>query len=212
MTPPEAGPVLVLACGALARELADLVRLDGLAHLEVVCLPADLHNRPERIPAAVEARLDAIEASGRRYGQVVLGYADCGTGGRLDEVCQRRGVARLPGAHCYEVLAGADVFAALHDREPGTFYLTDYLARHFERLVIQGLGIDRHPELTPLYFGNYRRLVHLAQRDDTELDRLARAAAERLGLAHERVATGPAPLRGTLVSLIERPPAEMTAP
>lgn len=213
MTPPEADPVLVLACGALARELADLVRLDGLTHLEVECLPADLHNRPERIPAAVEARLDTIEAQGRRYRQVILGYADCGTGGRLDEVCRRRGVTRLPGAHCYEVLAGAEVFAGLHDREPGTFYLTDYLARHFDRLVIQGLGIDRHPELTPLYFGNYRRLVHLAQRDDPELARLGRAAASRLGLVHEHLATGRVPLRGTLVALTDRKvPAKVMSP
>lgn len=188
----------MLACGALARELTHLVALNQLDHVTVECLPADLHNRPERIPAAVEARLDAAEG---RYASIILGYADCGTGGRLDEVCQRRGVTRLPGAHCYELFAGPDVFAQLHDEEPGTFYLTDFLARHFDRLVIQGLGIDRHPELQPLYFGHYRRLIHLAQRPDPELTKLGQAAAQRLGLTHQYRLSGYGQLGRTMVSL-----------
>jgi hypothetical protein len=179
--------VLVLACGALAREVKDLVRLHGLGHVTVECLPADLHNRPDRIPAAVEARLAA--ASGR-YRSVLVGYADCGTGGGIDVVCRRWGATRLAGDHCYELFAGSEAFAQLHQEEPGTFYLTDFLARNFETLVIQGLGIDRHPELLPLYFGNYRRLVHLAQRDDPTTSHRARQAADRLGLTYHHRSTG----------------------
>ena len=178
--------VLVLACGALSRELREIVTLNHLDHVDVQCLPARLHNTPVDIPAAVEARLADVAAG---YRQVLVGYADCGTAGRLDEVCERHGATRLPGAHCYEFYAGSQRFAELSDDEPGSFYLTDYLVRFFDRIVIQGLGLDRHPELRDDYFGNYRRLVHLAQTDDPDLTERARAAAERLGLEYHHEPT-----------------------
>ena len=181
-------PPLVIGCGALARELVELTRRAGLPAMDLACLPASLHNRPERIPGAVAARIRRARAEG--YERIFVAYADCGTGGMLDRVLEAEGVARLEGAHCYEVYGGRAAFAALADEEPGTFYLTDFLARNFDRLVIRGLGLDRHPELLPLYFGNYRRLVYLAQTDDAALTTLARAGAQRLGLPFERRFTG----------------------
>lgn len=179
---------LVIGCGALARELVALTRRAGLPAVDLTCLPATLHNRPERIPAAVRARIHKARAAGREH--IFVAYADCGTGGLLDRVLEEEGVARLAGAHCYEVYAGRAAFAKLSDEEPGTFYLTDFLARNFDRLVIRGLGLDRHPELLPQYFGNYRRLVFLAQTEDPTLTGLARRGARRLGLAFERRFTG----------------------
>ena len=151
---------LIIACGALAHEITALRRANGWDELDVRCLPAELHNRPERIPAAVRA---AIQSARDSYHSIFVAYADCGTGGLLDEVLREEGVERIPGAHCYEFFATAPVFAALAAAEPGTFYLTDFLLRHFERLVIRGLGLDRHPELFSSYFGNYHKLVYLAQ-------------------------------------------------
>ena len=180
---------LVIGCGALAIELVALTRRAGLPEVDLTCLPASLHNRPEQIPSAVRARIRRARADG--YEQLFVAYADCGTGGLLDVVLEEEGVARLQGAHCYEVYAGRAAFAALHDEEPGTFYLTDFLVRNFDRLVIRGLGLDRHPELRPIYFGNYRRLVYLAQSDDAALTQRARRAAADLGdLAFERRFTG----------------------
>jgi hypothetical protein len=181
-------PPLVIGCGALAPELVELTRRAGLPAMDLTCLPASLHNRPELIPEAVTARIRRAREDG--YDRIFVAYADCGTGGLLDQVLEREGVARLEGAHCYEVYAGRAAFAALAEEEPGTFYLTDFLARNFDRLVVRGLGLDRHPELLPLYFGNYRRLVYLAQTDDTELASRARDAADTLGLAFERRLTG----------------------
>ena len=179
--------VLVLACGAIAREVLAVVRLNGWTHVTVRCLPGKLHSRPERIAPAVDAKLR--EARGR-YRRIFVAYADCGTGGALDRVLAEHGVERLPGAHCYGFFAGNDAFEAMHDAEPATFYLTDFLARHFDSLVVRSLKLDRHPELKPMVFGNYRRLVYLAQTDDDDLTARARAAAEYLGLAFERRRTG----------------------
>jgi hypothetical protein len=160
----------------------------NLPNVDVACLSPDLHNRPGGIPARVRARI----RQGRRdgYEQIFVAYADCGTGGLLDPVLAEEGVERLPGAHCYEFFAGRTTFAEMADDEPATFWLTDFLARNFERLVIRGLGIDRHPELEATYFGNYRRVVYLSQTDDPELLAMARAAADRLGLAFEHRHTG----------------------
>jgi hypothetical protein len=180
---------LVLACGALAAELRAVLSVQGVDAVEVRYLPANLHNRPDGIVPALEAELDR-EPAGR---PVLIAYADCGTGGLLDALVARRpGLTRLPGAHCYEVFAGADRFARLHDEEPGTFYLTDFLAKHFDALVWQGLGLDRHPDLRDAYFGNYRRVVLLSQSDDAAVVAAGRAAAARLGLAfeHEHVGRG----------------------
>ena len=185
---PATKPPLVIGCGALAVELVELTRRAGLPAMDLTCLPASLHNRPERIPGAVAARIRRARADG--YDRIFVAYADCGTGGLLDRVLEAEGVARLEGAHCYEVYAGRAAFAALHDAEPGTFYLTDFLVRNFDRLVVRGLALDRHPELLPVYFGNYRRLVYLAQTDDKALTADAEAAARRLGLGFERRLAG----------------------
>jgi len=199
---------LIIACGALARELLAISELDGLDGLTVECLPAELHNRPKEIPEAVRARVRRAEG----YDRVLVGYADCGTGGLLDAVCEEEGVTRLHGAHCYEFFATSPRFAVLQDHEIGSFYLTDFLVRHFDRIVWQGLGLDRHPELRSAYFGNYTRLVYLAQTDDEELRARATRAAQRLGLELTVVDTGYGDLRTEVagfatapVSLTERP-------
>jgi hypothetical protein len=188
---------LLIACGALAREVVELVRLNGWTHITIACLPADLHNTPGKIPEAVR---DKIRAARGRFDSIAVLYGDCGTGGRLDEVLAEEGIERIAGPHCYEFYAGRPEFDALMADEPGTFFLTDYLVRHFDRLMIQGLGLDRHPQLLDTYFANYRRLVYLAQIEDAELEAQARAAADRLGLAYEYRCTG----YGGLGPFIER--------
>lgn len=193
--------VLVLACGAIARELEALRRAGPLAHVTLRCLDAELHNRPERIAPAVD---EAIRRHRESCAELFVAYADCGTGGELDRVLQAHGVERLPGAHCYEFLAGSGPFAALAEEEPGTFYLTDFLVRHFERLVKRGLGLDRHPQLMPMYFGNYRRLVYLAQREDEALAEAAKGWADWLGLAYEYRFTGLSPLAEALGTRVIR--------
>ena len=178
---------LLIACGALAREIAALIRANGWTTLDVRCLPAELHNRPERIAPAVRAE---IRANRDRYAKLFVAYGDCGTGGQLDAVLRDEGVERLPGAHCYEFFATPQVFAQLADAEPGTFYLTDFLLRHYERLVVRGLGLDRHPELAAEYFRHYRRLVYLAQTERPEAIERARQIADSLGFEFEYRYTG----------------------
>jgi hypothetical protein len=178
---------LLIACGALAREVLALIALNGWSHMDVTCLPAKLHNTPARIPDAVRAK---IRAGRRTHERVVVLYGDCGTGGLLDRVIEEEGVERIPGPHCYAFYRGVEAFLEEADADPTCFYLTDYLVRHFERLVIKGLGLDRHPELLPLYFGNYTTLVYLAQTGDPGLERKAEAAALRLGLAYQHRSTG----------------------
>ena len=191
---------LVIACGALAREVKHLLDLNGWTHMTLTCLPADLHNKPQLIPEAMRTK---IRAARGRYDRVVALYGDCGTGGLLDQVLEEEGVARIPGPHCYQFYAGTDAFTQMADKEPGTFFLTDYLARHFDRLVIQGLGLDRYPQLLSDYFGHYTRLVYLAQTDDRDLDTAARAGAERLGLAYERRYTGYGELETFLAQTVQ---------
>jgi len=188
---------LLIACGALAREMLALIAANGWSHLTLKCLPAKLHNRPERIPDAVR---DKIRESRANYERILVAYADCGTGGLLDKVLAEEGVARIGGPHCYSFYAGAEVFDALHDAEPGTFYLTDYLTRHFDTLIIKGMGLDRYPRLLADYFGNYKRLVYLAQTEDRILQEKAKQAAERLGLSYEYRFTG----YGELADFTER--------
>jgi len=196
---------LILACGALSHEIVALIRANGWDHFDVQCLPADLHNRPGEIPEAVRAKLHDARA---RYDRVFVAYADCGTGGRLDAVLAEEGVERLPGAHCYEFFAGSRAFHALADEEPGTLYLTDFLARHFERLMMRGMGLDRHPELMSMMFGNYRRVLYLAQTENPDLQQRARAAAERLGLEYEYRFTGYGELESTLQEQHDRAAGE----
>ncbi len=198
---PSGQGMLVIACGALAHEITALRRANRWDDLDVRCLPADLHNRPERIPEAVRV---AVRAARDQYRSIFVAYADCGTGGQLDEVLRQEGVERIPGAHCYEFFASAPVFAALAEAEPGTFYLTDFLLRHFERLVIRGLGLDRHPELFPAYFGNYRRLVYLAQSAAAGAREQAQTIAARMGLAFEYRETGYGTLGTSLTGAVQR--------
>jgi hypothetical protein len=179
---------LVVACGALATELRSVLRANDLDDIEVRYLSANLHNVPGQIVPTLRPILAEAARSGR---PVFVGYADCGTGGLLDTLlAEFPGTMRLPGAHCYEMFAGSERFAAMHNAEPGTFYLTDFLAKHFEPLVWQGLGLDRHPQLLPTYFTGYRRVVLLAQDGSDEVRLAAERAAARLGLALEIVATG----------------------
>jgi Protein of unknown function (DUF1638) len=182
---------LVIACGALAGELRCVLQADHLADaIEVEFLPANLHNAPQRIVPELRPKLETAVAAGR---PVFVGYADCGTGGQLDSLlAEFPTVRRLPGDHCYEFFAGSEEFAAMHDEELGTFYLTDFLAKHFDALVWSSLGLDRHPELRDLYFGNYTRLMYLSQSDDPAAMERARRAAAQLGLAfaHRHVGRG----------------------
>ena len=177
--PADRPSVAVIGCGAIARELLVIAGQPGLEHLVVECLPARLHNTPWLIPQAVEERIVAARARGS---EVYVAYGDCGTGGQLDTVLEDHGVDRLPGDHCYQFFLGGAAFLAEHDENPATFYLTDYLVRHFDRLVWSGLGIDRHPQLLADYFGNYQRVLYLAQVEDPSLVAEARSHAARLGL------------------------------
>jgi hypothetical protein len=187
--------ILIIACGALAREIVAVIRANGWEQVTVQCLPAELHNTPQKIPQAVSAK---IQAAREQFERIFVAYGDCGTGGLLDEVLAKEGIERIPGAHCYEFFAGASVFAALAEAEPGSFYLTDFLAQHFDRLVYRGLGLDRFPELATCYFGNYRRLVYLAQRRDPSLLAKAQKAAARLELEFVYQFTGYGDLQRTL--------------
>ena len=198
---PDGAGLLIIACGALAHEITALRRANRWDHLDVRCLPAELHNRPERIPAAVRA---LIRASRCHYRSIFVAYADCGTGGLLDSVLREEGVERIPGAHCYEFFATGPVFEKLAETEPGTFYLTDFLLRHFDRLVLRGLGLDRHPELFPTYFGNYRRLVYLGQAPKPESLDQARAVAAQMGLQFEYTQTGYGDLANSLESAVKQ--------
>jgi Protein of unknown function (DUF1638) len=192
--------LLVLACGALAREVLAVVRANRWEHVDVHCLPAKLHVTPDRIPGAVDEAL--AEAAGR-YDRVFVGYADCGTAGALDGVLERHGAERLPGAHCYAVYAGLDEWDAIQEEEPGTYYLTDFLTQHFDSLVWRPLGLDRHPELRDDYFHNYRRVIYLSQADDPALLERARACAQKIRLPFEHRPTGYGLLGGSLAGFSE---------
>ena len=192
--------LLVIACGAIARELVRIRELNGWPHVEFQCLPPELHNRPEKIPAAV---MQKIEEERENFRRIFVGYADCGTGGLLDKALEGTGIERIPGAHCYEFFAGSEAFGQMMDEEPGSFFLTDFLVQHFQRLVVEGLGLDRQPELKPMYFGNYRRVVYIAQREDEELRRIARQQADWLGLDFEYRHHGDEPLALRLKPALE---------
>ena len=179
--------VLLIACGALAKEIVEIKRLNDWTHIKIQCLPAELHNRPERIPAAVRSEIEKHRSD---FEHIFVAYADCGTGGLLDKTLAEFDVERLPGAHCYEFFSGTNAFAELADEQPGTFYLTDFLTRHFDRLVKKGLGLDKHPELMSAYFGNYQRLVYLSQTDSASLRSDAESHAEFLGLEYVHKHTG----------------------
>ena len=189
MAPQAARPpsILLIACGALAKEILALIAANGWDHMAVTCLPAIWHNTPAKIPEGVRRK---IRENRDRYDRILVLYGDCGTGGLLDRVLEEEGVERIDGPHCYQWFAGTANFDKLMDEEPGTFFLTDYIARHFDRLIWQGLGLDRHPELRDAYFGNYRKLVYLAQVDDPKLAAKAEEAAARLKLEYVYRRTG----------------------
>lgn len=189
---------LIIACGALARELLDVIALNGWTHMTVTCLPAKLHNEPQRITEAVRAK---IRAGRRRHARILCLYGDCGTGGRLDDLLDRYNVPRLAGPHCYEMYGGA-AFDDLMAEQPGTFFLTDFLVRGFAGTVLKGLGIDRFPELREIYFANYTRLVYLAQQSAPELVEQARAIADTLGLPLDIRRTGYGQLEARLAELM----------
>lgn len=196
-----AASVLVIACGAIAHELVRIREMNDWDHIEFQCLPANLHNTPDRIPGAVR---DRIEREKGNFKRIFVAYADCGTGGLLDQALAGTGVERIPGAHCYEFLAGSEVFHELADQEPGSFYLTDFLVQHFDRLVVRGLGLDRKPELMPLYFGNYQRVVYLAQTKSLKLQSMAQRHANFLGLDYLYHFAGDRPLDLLLEPVLEQ--------
>jgi len=180
--PRTTNKTLILACGALAKEIVFLKNRLGAAGeaIDLQCLPADYHNRPGKIVPGLKAVMDE---RGKDYDTMLIGYGDCGTGGLLDGfIRQYDNVHRLPGAHCYEFFAGTPLFEATMEEELGTFFLTDYLARHFDRIIIKGMGLDRYPDLYDSYFGNYKKLVYFSQIEDEALIAMAREAAEKLNL------------------------------
>ena len=181
------GRLLVIGCGALAEELSALKGANQWTALDIKCLDAALHNRPEQIADRLESVLAQYHAE---YTNILIAYADCGTGGAVDRVARQFNAQRLPGAHCYEFYATSPVFEALAEAEPGTFYLTDFLVRHFDRLVIEEMKLDEYPELEEMLFGRYRKVVYLAQVDSSELLQQAERAARRLKLPLEVVTTG----------------------
>jgi hypothetical protein len=186
---------LVIACGAIANELMAVIRANGWSHINVQCLPASWHNSPERIAPGVERK---ILDNRHNYQRILVAYGDCGTGGQLDAILERYSVERLTGAHCYSFFAGDDVFTDLAASELGTFYLTDYLAANFDRLILDELGIKQHPELCGMYFGNYTRVLYLAQAHDEHCIAAAEKAAASIGLPLDIHFTGLQPLQYSL--------------
>jgi Protein of unknown function (DUF1638) len=196
------GAVLVVACGAIAREVLAVIRANGWTNVTLRCLPGKLHNTPQWIAGAVDAKLLEAKTSGA-FDTMFVAYGDCGTGGALDRVLAKHRVGRLPGDHCYAFFAGVKDWLAMHENEPATFYLTDFLCRHFDRFVIDGFRLREHPELKEQIFGNYRRLVFLAQTDDPELAEGAERAAAYLGLSLQIVRTGYGDLGPSLATFVE---------
>ncbi len=184
---PGQGKVLLLACGALGREIVDLIERNRWTAFDLQCLPAKWHNTPDRI---VPALREKIREAKPRYESIFVLYGDCGTGGDIDKLLAEEGIERLEGPHCYAFFSGQETFAKTADDDLTAFFLTDYLARHFDKLIWEGLGMDRHPELLPIYFGNYTKIVFLAQTRNEELAKKAMAAAKKLGLAYEYRYTG----------------------
>ncbi|MCA0927159.1 DUF1638 domain-containing protein [Ruegeria profundi] len=199
------GRILLLACGALAREILDLKRRNGWDHMALTCLPAILHVHPEKITQAVQ---EAIEKHRENYDQIFVVYADCGTGGLLEKACTELGVEMVKGPHCYSFFEGNQAFEARGEDEATAFYLTDFLARQFDAFVWKPLGLDRHPELRDMYFGNYTKLVYQAQIDDPNLTARARDCADRMGLEFERRFTGYGDLETTLADWANRKPLD----
>lgn len=195
----QSSPILIIACGALAQEIVQLQTLNGWNHLHLKCLDAELHNRPHLIAGKLREK---IAQHRNEYNNIFVAYADCGSGGEIDRVLEDENIERLPGAHCYSFFAGEQRFKEISEQELGSFYLTDFLAKHFERLVIKGLKLDQHPELRDQYFGNYTRVVYLSQEDNPSLRDLAKNAALFLGLDFEHEHCGYGDLQTGLESQV----------
>ena len=195
----QSSPILIIACGALAQEIVQLQTLNGWNHLHLKCLDAELHNRPHLIAGKLREK---IAQHRNEYNNIFVAYADCGSGGEIDRVLEDENIERLPGAHCYSFFAGEQRFREISEQELGSFYLTDFLAKHFERLVIKGLKLDQHPELRDQYFGNYTRVVYLSQEDNLSVRSLAKNAALFLGLDFEHEHCGYGDLQTGLESQV----------
>ena len=180
-------PILILACGALAHDIIQLQKLNNWNHLHLKCLDAELHNKPQLIAGKLRT---AIRRHKSQYENIFVAYADCGSGGQIDRLLEEEGIERLPGAHCYSFFAGEDRFQKIAEQELGTFYLTDFLVKHFDRIMIKGLKLDLYPELRDQFFGNYTRLVYLSQEVDMDLLDQAKRAAAVLGLSFEHQLCG----------------------
>ncbi len=204
-TEKPAGKLRIIACGALAREILAITKSDAqkqaLAHIDLTCLPAILHNHPEKIPAAVDNAIVKAKAEG--FEQVYIAYADCGTGGELDRVCEKHGVERIAGPHCFSFYFGNEDFLNRDEDDIYTFFLTDFLARQFRAFVIEPLGLDKHPELRDMYFGHYKKVVYMVQEPDPALDKAAEEAANVLGLEYERRLTGYGDLTDAIEELVK---------
>jgi hypothetical protein len=198
------GKILLIACGALGREVVQLIEWNGWRHLDVAAIPAKLHHRPEKIPEAVRGKIRAARAGKDRYDKIYVLYGDCGTGGLLDQVLEEEGgIERISGPHCFSFFAGNADFAQRAENEITTFYLTDFFCRHFESIVWKAIGLDRRADMVSFVFGNYEKLVFLAQSEDPELEQKAREIAARLGLSYERRFSGYGDLETFMASLPE---------
>jgi hypothetical protein len=205
-SPARDDTVLVIACGMIAREVLAVKERLSFDHLELTCLPAEFHYYPDRIAPALDKAILRAKVDG--YQHIFVGYADCGTGGMVDRICEKHGVARMEGPHCFAFYQGMEAFKALEDGDMLAFYMTDFLCRQFEAFFIKPLGLDRHPELIADYFGNYEKVVYLAQTNDPALDKVAEDAARLLGLAYERRYTGYGDLTASLRAKAGKAPAD----
>ncbi len=196
----EGGEILLLACGALAAEILALIKLNGWNHFHLHCLPAQLHLYPDKIPGEVEK---AVIKFKKKFDRIFVVYADCGTGGLLKKKCDELGIDMIPGPHCYAFFEGVERFNEIAETEITAFYLTDFLVRQFKSFIIEPLGLDKHPELKDVYFGNYTKLVYLAQTRDRNLTQLAEGYANDMGLNFERRFTGYGDLTPTLETLTQ---------
>ena len=179
--------ILIIGCGALAHEVREIIKLNDWDNVRLQCLNADLHNTPKILPAKIK---ESIDSNINDYSKIFLAYADCGTGGLIDLILKDYDIERLDGAHCYEFYSGSSVFEELSEKEIGTFYLTDFLVKNFDRLVIDGLGIQKYPALKEDYFKNYKNVVYLAQKQDNVLELKARECADYLNLEFSALFTG----------------------
>ncbi len=190
-------PIRVIGCGAIAREILAVCEANAMSHVDLVCLPAQWHNTPALIAPGVKDAIDQARLDG--FERIYIAYAECGTQGLLDKVCTQEGVERIEGPHCYSFFAGNEIFSTWDD-DLDAFFLTDFLARQFEAFIVEPLGLKKHPELRDMYFGNYRKLIYLSQKEDKALQEKAEKAAEFLGLEYIYRYTGYGDLNGSLLS------------